>query len=136
MSFQASRTYGISTELYVLSKPNTDTILLGGVAEDLSRWTRVLSARAAFMLWFHIARLLMPERIEQVTAVFNTTPLRSDDLPTITNHCAVEIRDEGLVQVIGWAGEQSWSVHMTNADASQLWTALDKLLFPQGWQSP
>ena len=135
MSINTKRIYGISTELYIVSKPNTDAIVVGGLAEDSSRWTRVLSARAAFMLWFHVARLLMPEKMEQVTMVFNTTPLRSAVLPTITNHCAVERLDDDYVEITGWAGDQSWTAHVTNEDASQLWTALDRLLFPQGWES-
>jgi hypothetical protein len=135
MSINTKRVYGISTELYIVSKPNTDAFVVGGQAEDLSRWTRVLSTRAAFMLWFHIARLLMPEHIEQVTTVFNTTPLRSAVLPTITNHCMVEPVNKAYVEITGWAGEQSWVVHVTNEEATEFWSALDKLLFPQGWQS-
>jgi len=134
MSINTKRIYGISTELYIVSKPNTDAFVIGGLVEDLSRWTRVLSTRAAHMLWFHIARLLMPEQMEQVTTVFNTTPLRSAVLPTITNHCTVERLNDAYLEITGWAGEQSWTVHVTNEEATNFWTTLDKLLFPQGWQ--
>jgi hypothetical protein len=134
MPIETSRIYGISSQLYVIGKPNTDAIVVGGIAEDSSRWTRVLSARAAYMLWFHLARLLMPEQMEQVTTFFNTTPLRSAILPTITNHCTVEKLD-GYLEITGWAGERSWIIQLTDNDVSPLWTALDKLLFPQGWHS-
>jgi hypothetical protein len=43
--------------------------------------------------------------------------------------------DDDYVEITGWAGDQSWTAHVTNEDASQLWTALDRLLFPQGWES-
>lgn len=135
MSVNTKRIYGISTELYIVSKPNTDAFVVGGLAEDQSRWTRVLSTRATFMLWFHIARLLMPEKMEDVTTVFNTTPLRSAVLPTITNHCMAERLNSSYLEIAGWAGEQNWVVHVTNEDAIDFWTAIDQLLFPQGWQN-
>ena len=134
MSIEASRVYGFSSQLYVINKPNTDSLVLGGVAEDLSRWTRVLSTRAAHMLWFHLARLLLPEKIDQVTAIFDTTPLRSAVLPTITNHFSVEQSEEGYFEATGWAGERSWVVHLTDGEGRRLWASLDKLLFPHGWQ--
>lgn len=135
MTVHTRRAYGIASELYIVRKPNTDAYVVGGVAEDLSRWTRVLSSRAAYMLWFHLARLLLPEKVEEVTAVFNTAPLRSDMLPTIANHCTVESMNEFYLEIAGWTDNHSWSVFVTNEDASQLWTALDKLLFPEDGQS-
>jgi hypothetical protein len=73
--------------------------------------------------------------MEQVTMVFNTTPLRSEVLPTITNHCTVEHLESGYFEITGWAGEKNWSVQVAYEDARRLWAALDKLLFPNGWQS-
>lgn len=126
--------YGLSSNLFVNRKTGGESVVVGGMAEDATRWTRVLSQRAAQMLWFHLTRYLFPEKSEMVTALVTTAPLRSDALPTITTHIAVDRTDEGYFEVVGWIGEDSWWLRMTDAEARRFWSALDVALYPVGWQ--
>ncbi|MBL8163311.1 MAG: hypothetical protein JNJ61_15090 [Anaerolineae bacterium] len=126
--------YGYSTNLFVSRKASSDSIVMGGTAEDSSRWTRVLSQRAAQMLWFHLTRFLFPEKSDMVTALVTTAPLRASDLPTITTHINVDQIETGGFELSGWVGEQSWLVRLNEHDARQFWTALDIALYPVGWQ--
>lgn len=134
MSDEPKFAYGNSTNLFVSRKTSGDSLVVGGVAEDASRWTRVLSYRAAQMLWFHMTRFLFPEKSETVTALVTTTPLRSDSLPTITTHMAVDKLESGDFEISGWIGEQMWWVRLTDYEARRFWTALDVALYPMGWQ--
>lgn len=126
--------YGYSTNLFVSRKASSDSIVMGGTAEDSSRWTRVLSQRAAQMLWFHLTRFLFPEKSDMVTALVTTAPLRASDLPTITTHINVDQIESGGFELSGWVGEQSWLVRLNDQDARQFWMALDIALYPVGWQ--
>jgi hypothetical protein len=129
-----SQTYGLSTNLFVSRKANGDSLVLGGIGEDEIRWTRVLSQRAAQMLWYHLTRLLFPEKSEMVAALVSTSPLRSGNMPTITTHVTVEPRDDDGYDIAGWVGEQTWWMHLSNYEARRFWTALDIALYPVGWQ--
>ena len=93
--------YGLSTNLFVSRKRGGESLVVGGVGEDESRWTRVLSQRAAQMLWYHLTQLLFPEKSDMVTALVSTAPLRSDSLPTITTHMTVDMRDDGGYDIAG-----------------------------------
>jgi hypothetical protein len=134
MMMEVSQKYGLSTNLFVSRKANTDSIIIGGVAEDTSRWVRVLSQRAAQMLWFHLTRYLFPEKSDMVTALVTTAPLRSASLPTITTHVGVERVENGSFELTGWVGDQNWQVCINDYEAQRFWTALDIALYPVGWQ--
>lgn len=126
--------YGSSTNLFVSRKRSGESLVVGGVGEDDSRWTRVLSQRAAQMLWYHLTKLLFPEKSDMVTALVSTSPLRGDSLPTITTHMTVDRHSDGGFDIAGWVGEQTWWVHLTPYEAQRFWTALDIALYPVGWQ--
>lgn len=128
------RGYGFSTELFVSRKASSDSIVVGGTAEDTSRWTRVLSQRAAQMLWFYLTRFLFPEKSDMVSALVTTAPLRSSDLPTITTHVTVDEIENGGYEVLGWVGEHSWGIKLNDQEARRFWTAMDIALYPAGWQ--
>ncbi len=134
MPEEPKHTYGHATNLFVSRKMSGESLVIGGIAEDSSRWTRVLSARAAQMLWFHLTRLLFPEKSDMVTALVSTAPLRSDALPTITTHMTVDPIEGGGFEVVGWIGDQNWWVRMSDYEARRFWTALDIALYPVGWQ--
>jgi hypothetical protein len=136
MNEAAKLTYGLSTNLFVSRKTGGESLVVGGVAEDTSRWTRVLSQRAAQMLWFNLTRLLFPEKSEMVTALVTTAPLRAENLPTITTHMSVEKSDDSAYEIAGWVGEQMWWLRLNDYEARRFWTALDIALFPVGWQGP
>src|SRR5262245_33685971 len=118
-----NRGYGLSTNLFVSRKASSDSLVLGGTAEDSARWTRVLSQRAAQMLWFYLPRFLFPEKSDMVSALVTTAPLRGLDLPTITAHVTVDKIATGGYEVVGWVGEQSWAIKLGDQDARQLWMA-------------
>jgi hypothetical protein len=126
--------YSFSTNLFVSRKASGDGIIVGGTTVDASRWTRVLSQRAAQMLWFHLTRFLFPEKSDMVSALVTTAPLRSSDMPTITTHMTVDQLDSGGYEVVGWIGDQNWGVRIGAPDARQFWMALDIALYPAGWQ--
>ena len=134
MADTPTQTYGLSTNLFVSRKTHGDSLVVGGVGEDETRWTRVLSQRAAQMLWYHLTRLLFPEKSDMVTAMVSTSPLRSGNMPTITTHMTVESREDGGYDVVGWIGEHTWWMNLTDYEARRFWTALDIALYPVGWQ--
>lgn len=129
--------YGFSKDLFVTRKPGGESIIVGGVAEDASRWTRVLSQRAAQILWFHLARFLYPEQSTSVTAAVMTAPIRNSTLPTVTTHVDVEKLpgDKGGYEIVGWAGSTPvWRTDLAPEIAQSFWTALDIALYPTGPQ--
>ncbi len=134
MADQPTYKYGLSKNLFVHRKANGDSLVVGGMGENETRWTRVLSLRAAQMLWYHLTGLLFPEKSEMVTGMAATSPLRSGNMPTITTHVTVERRDDGGYDVTGWIGEQSWWVNLNDFEARQFWKTLDIALYPVGWQ--
>ncbi|MBZ0293970.1 MAG: hypothetical protein K8L99_15510 [Anaerolineae bacterium] len=134
MSEEPKVSYGLSTNLFASRKASGESLVVGGIGEDSSRWTRVLSTRAAQMLWFHLTRLLFPEKSEMVTALVSTAPLRSNTLPTITTHMVVDPVEGGGVEIIGWVGDNTWWVRLNDYEARRFWTALDLALYPVGWQ--
>jgi hypothetical protein len=131
---QPKRTYGLSSNLFVSRKAGGESVIVGGTAEDNTRWTRVLSQRAAQMLWFHLTRFLFPEKSAMVTALVTTAPFRGSDMPTITTHMTVDKLPDGGFEIAGWVGEQNWWVRLSDYEAQRFWTALDIALYPVGWQ--
>lgn len=127
--------YGLSKELFVTRKPGGDSILVGGVGEGDARWTRVLSFRAAQVLWFHLAQYLNPDKAKQVTAAVMTAPIRDSGLPTITTHMSVEetAGERKNYEIIGWSSNRPvWRAQLTLEEAERFWTALDGVLYPSG----
>lgn len=135
MASEPKHAYGLSTNLFVSRKASGDAIIVGGVAQDSSRFARVLAQGAARTLWFHLTQLLFPERADMVTAIVMTAPLRSRDLPTVTTHVTVErIDDPAGFEIVGEVGDQTWSLRLNDYEAQRFWTALDIALHPVGWQ--
>jgi hypothetical protein len=134
MADRIKQEYGLSTNLFVSRKATGDALVVGGIGANTNRWTRVLSQRAAQMLWFHLTRHLFPEKSDMVAAMVSTSPLRGDHMPTITTHMTVEPRDDGGYDIVGWVGDQTWWMHLNDYEARRFWTALDIALYPVGWQ--
>lgn len=134
MSQEMKHSYGLSSNLFVSRKASGDSIVMGGTAEDTTRWTRVLSPRAAQMLWFHLARLLYPDKSDMITALIATAPLRDATRPTITTHMTVDLDANGSYEIAGWIDGQSWQTHLDAPEATRFWRALDFALYPVGWQ--
>ena len=133
MANEPSRSYGLSTNLFVSRKTGGEAIVIGGVAENNARWTRVLAKRAAQMLWFFLTRYLFPEKSDMVTGLASTAPMRAANLPTITTHVSVEKQDN-TYKVSGSIGEQVWQMHLSEFEANRLWMSLDIALYPVGWK--
>ncbi len=134
MTDKTDQDYSFSSHLFVSRKASGDGIIVGGTNTDDTRWTRVLTQRAAQMLWFHLTGFLFPEKSAMVSALVTTAPLRSSDMPTITTHMTVDELDDGGYEVVGWVGDQPWGIRIADADARQFWMALDIALYPAGWQ--
>jgi hypothetical protein len=131
MAQQPGQSYGYVKNLFVMRKASGDSIVVGGFAENSSRWTRVLSQRAAQMLLLHLTQLLFPDRSEMVLASISTAPLRGADLPTITTHTAVDKSSDGAYEITGWVGSQTWGLLLDESEAQSFWKALDGALSPQ-----
>jgi len=122
--------YGLCTGLFVTRRAGGDSLIIGGIAEDASRWTRVLSQRAAQIVWLYLGQFLYPERMSSANAFIATAPIRNADAPTITSHAAVDKNKEGIYQLQGWAGEKVWSANLNEDEAKNFWGVLDKALYP------
>lgn len=133
MANEPNRVYGLSTNLFVSRKAGGEAIVIGGVAENNARWTRVLAKRAAQMLWFFLTRYLFPEKSDMVTGLASTAPMRAANLPTITSHVSVEKQDN-VYTITGTIGEQNWHMRLSEFEANRLWMALDIALYPVGWK--
>lgn len=130
------RSYGMSYNLFVAPKTSTQSLVIGGVAEDTSRWTRVVSKRAALVLWYYLTVQLFPEKATRVTALVQTMPARTVELPTITQHIDVSRLASGMFEIAGRVAEHSWTLRLTLNEAQRLWDGLDIALQPKGWQTP
>jgi hypothetical protein len=126
--------YGHSTDLFVNRKRSGESLVVGGIGQDQARWTRVLSHRAAQMLWYHLTQHLFPEKCDVVTALATTAPLRNDTMPTITTHVQVEYQNNSCYDIVGWVGGETWWVRLNEPEARRFWAVLDMALFPVGWQ--
>jgi len=125
-------TYGNSHELFVTAKANGDSVVMGGVAQDSSRWVRILSNRAAQLLWFQLAQLLFPDQAKSATTVVTTAPMRDASLPTVTAHCVAERKADGLFVISGWAGSKMWQVQIEPDEMDRFWPVLDGAMYPGG----
>lgn len=123
-------TYGLSRDLFVAPKSQGETIVVGGVSGDTSRWVRILSKRAAQLLLFQLTQLLDPDKARHMNAGVTTAPMRDLTRPTITTHMAVDERPEGGYRIIGWAGDKMWDTHLTRMETQRLWLALNSALYP------
>lgn len=132
MAQQPGQSYGYAKDLFVMRKASGDSIVVGGLAENSSRWTRVLSQRAAQMLLLHLTQLLFPDQSEMVIGSISTAPLRGADLPTITTHTSVDKSGDGAFEITGWVGTQTWGMLLDEPEAQSFWKALDGALSPQG----
>ncbi|HEX2906417.1 MAG TPA: hypothetical protein VHO69_06120 [Phototrophicaceae bacterium] len=130
MENQPGRAYGLSKNLFVNRKASGDSIVVGGVTEDNARWARVLSQRAAQMLWFNLVQLLFPEKAGAVSTLITTAPLRGSDLPTITTHASIDLAEDGSYEVTGWVGSQTWGIKLQTPEARRLLSELDLALGP------
>ncbi len=129
------RSYGLGYNLFVAPKTSTHSIVIGGMAEDTSRWTRVISRRAALLLWFYLTKHLFPEKAVRVTALVQTMPARTVELPTITHHIEVTRLPNEMLEITGRVAQQTWLLRLTASESQRLWDALDVALNPKGWQS-
>ncbi len=129
----SQRRYGVSSEMFVLNKTQGDTVVVGGIGVE-GRWFRVLTKRAAQLLWFNLTGLLFPEKAPQVTGLAVTAPIRGSDKPSVTYHLEVTRTADNYIEVIGWAGKDTWWARLPEHEARHLWTRLDLLLYPVGWE--
>lgn len=127
------RRYGESSALFVLPKTQGDSVVVGGMGAE-GRWFRVLTKRAAQLLWFNLTGILFPERARQVTGIAVTAPIRGTDKPSVTYHLEVTRTADNYIEIIGWVGHDTWWTRLPEHEARHLWTKLDQLLFPVGWE--
>jgi hypothetical protein len=127
--------YGLTTQLFVTKMQGKDTVVLGGQGE-VDKWTRVLTGKSAHTLWLNLTEFCFPERAREVVSIVATAPLRGTDQPTITTNIQFDVTDDGMVKLTGHTAKQTWAALLTVSEAHHLWQALDKALYPLGWQGP
>ena len=124
---------GVSTEPFAMPKPPRDDVVVGGLAGE-NQWTRVISRRVAHTLWYYLTTLLFPDRAAEITTRAATAPFRDLDMPSITTHVEVFRGAGDYIEILGSGGKQTWLTRLNEHDARALWAALDKMLFPLGWE--
>lgn len=122
--------YGLSAHVFAFPKPQGDAIVIGGLSGRRQRWTRVLSHRAAGMLWVALAQALEPERARTYLSELATFPMRELNKPTITTSVKVDPIDDVGYEICGTSGEQSWSAILNETEARAFWQALTRALRP------
>jgi hypothetical protein len=133
---------GLSRDVFVSSRPDGESIVIGGAsffegsppASDGGKWARVLSRRAAHLLWYRLTLFLFPEKARHVTALVSTAPLQLNASPTVTTHVDVTQPEKDLYDVVGMMGKVSWTTRLSTLEARRLWTSLDLALYPDGWE--
>jgi hypothetical protein len=123
--------YGFSANLTVFRKAGGDSFVVSGIAENGSRWTRILSRRAAQMLWFYLSRNLFPYKM--LTAAVGTAPMREAGLPSVTSHLILDRLDDNNFELTGWSGGRMWILRFREVEARHLWSSLDGVLHPLGY---
>ncbi len=132
MADEAKFQYGLSTGWFASSKPNSDSVIVGGVADTDTRWIRVLSHRAAQLLWFNLVHFLYPKRAEQARAYVATAPIRDETLPTVTTHIVLNELDNKYYELEGWVGRvKVWQANMSDKEARRFLKALNAVLYPE-----
>jgi len=128
MSSSFQRSYGRTVSPFACLKPNSESVLLGGIGDDGERWTRVITSRAARLLWYHLGAMLDPERFAEHVIGLGTVPIRSAGLPNITSDFHIDPIDSGGCEVLGRGSGSEWSARFESEGARQLWAALDDIL--------
>lgn len=127
------RVYGNARDIYVTRKPQGNSLIFGGSAEDGRPFARVVTTGAARVMWFYLTRHLYPEHADVVTALVQTAPLRPFGQPAVTSHVTIETDNDDIFLVSGWGGRDEWRLRLTREEARRLWQSLDIVLHPVGW---
>ena len=123
-----SQDFGFSTRMFATLKPGGVAVAVGGMSDSGQRWIRLLTPRAAHLLWVQLAHCLFANA-DEIIAALNTTQLREVDLPTITSHVTVEIQLGSYILIRGISGERTWRCRLTDADARSFWVNLNRTLY-------
>ncbi|NDJ86510.1 MAG: hypothetical protein GYB66_11530 [Chloroflexi bacterium] len=129
---------GLCRDLFVSSHPSGQTLVVGGTCEKeggSGKSARVLTRRAAHLLWYHLTRLLFPEKAPMVTTLVSTAPLSGAPSPALTTHVDIDLQNEDRYIIEGITSQQTWKMTISYMEARRLWTALDLALYPDGWET-
>jgi hypothetical protein len=132
---QAKQRYGLTSDPFV-DRQNEGTFVVGGTGDEANAWSRTMTGRAAHQLWFHLTRLLFPEKSGQVTALAKTAPLSGAGPSETTQLDVFQNPDTRLYEIFGWVGDDTWWFRVDDQNARKLWAALDIALYPAGWSGP
>lgn len=133
-SNQPTHAYGTSKDMFVTRKVGSDGFIIGGTGDNDAKWTRVLTQRAAQLLWHQLLQQLFPEKSQTVKSLAVTAPMRNASLPTVTAHLVLNVINDHEFEIMGWAGQNVWQTTVNIVEARLFWTNLDKVLYPTGWQ--
>lgn len=133
MSTQLKRNYGLLTHVFVSCKPNSHSVIMGAKSQEDGVWTRVLSIRAAHILWYELGSELYPEKFENIATNLATFMFRSINAPSITMDLSVERlqpkdQTQGEFEISGRNAAITWTIQLNILDALHLWESLDALL--------
>ncbi len=129
------RQYGVSTDLSAQGDEPSRTIVVEGTGENGIHWAHTLTWRAAQIMWFRLTQLLYPDKAPVVTGLAVTAPLSTTSGITLTTHTEVVRSREGdHYTIVGWVQRSTWRAVMCEDQARRLWTALDQVLYPVGWE--
>ncbi len=137
MKTNTVREYGRSIDVSVARKTDTDALVLSGVSSNTAadQWARLVTRRAAHLLWYRLTWALFPGKSAKVTGLAATAPLITAMPPTVTTHIEiVRIETEQAFNVAGLSGSDHWQFQIDDKTARQLWATLDIVLYPAGWE--
>lgn len=127
--------FGMTRNIFAVSNRNGETIIVGGLDHQSRRWSRLLTRRAAHMMWFHLTTLLFPSKCSQVISMAQTAPLGPVQMHRLTTFLSLTRRaDTHLIEIFGQVGEDTWSCFLDDLNAQRLWASLDAMLYPAGWE--
>ncbi len=126
----------VCIDVEVSSAHDGQVILMSGTFQDNAEWQQTLTKRAGHLLWSRLTTLLFPEKAQKVTAIVSTVPLSEFSLdPDISTHVEVDYTDDDYYRLTGLGGREKWRVLLNSQLVRRLWTALDIVLYPDGWET-
>lgn len=124
------RAYGTTLDWFVVQKHSAAgaVLAIGGTTRSADRWIRLLSRRAAIVLWLRLTEILYPDHFKSMNAQLGTLPIRDSALPTVTNQVILEMPQAGVFELTGSAGGHAWTAQFDDVEAQRLWSALNSAL--------
>ncbi len=126
--------YGLISDISIIRDNDSQNIFLKGTGAQSNQWVHQSTQRAVHQLWFSLTHVLFPEKANHVTSMAATAVLSASEPGITTFFEAKYDPQKHTYEIIGWIGERLWAFELNDEKARKLWTALDLLIYPAGWE--